>query len=635
MFFVCADFDLHTLFYLRRVGEKVGDSHENNLKRSKFMESKTKFKSAKRLTYALLFISTMIALFMATAMQSSASDYYSGDWGYELNSANTAVLTYYYGSESGNLVIPSKIDSYTVVGLDDTFYDDYFKSVTIPETVTSLGEGTFFDCYIEDLYLPKSLFIVEDDAFYEAYVDTIHYAGSLEEWVDLMYDYEDIDYFYYDYIVYGHTHTYAAPKVTRKATTSQYGYITYACTSCSYSFDEYIPYISSISLEKTSYTYNGKVKKPAVNIYDINGNRLKSGTDYTVKYASGRKNIGKYKVTVTFKGNYSGTKTLYFTIGPKTPSLKSLKYNGVGKMTVNYSQIKKGNGYQIQYAENSLFDKAKTKNIKKADTLSATLSGLKKNTVYYVRVRSYKTVSDKKYYSEWSDVKCYINTGIGYERYIYPQNHYTFSSRSSSDKNIVQCLQDSDGYYYLKAKGLGEATISLKTKAGTIKYCYVYVTFDDIYVFKGTTVSLPGKINGKSVSWSSNGNKSIATVSSGSKVKGVKAGITTLTYKSSGITYSADVKVVDYDALYKKAKNHRKDSLIVPDAMKIYHVWRGYDKYGYPIIVIDYGGKYSDGNTWFREYYVERSWYNDNGKLKYDYYTTSSKPTIKNGTKMK
>ena len=37
---------------------------------------------------------------------------------------------------------------------------------------------------------------------------------------------------------------------------------------------------------------------------------------YTVKKASGRKNVGKYTYKLTFKGNYKGTKTLTFTINP-------------------------------------------------------------------------------------------------------------------------------------------------------------------------------------------------------------------------------------------------------------------------------------------------------------------------------
>ena len=46
---------------------------------------------------------------------------------------------------------------------------------------------------------------------------------------------------------------------------------------------------------------------------------------YTVSKSSGRKNVGKYKYTITFKNGYSGKKTLYFTIKPKSTSITSLK----------------------------------------------------------------------------------------------------------------------------------------------------------------------------------------------------------------------------------------------------------------------------------------------------------------------
>ncbi|MBQ6845322.1 MAG: leucine-rich repeat protein [Agathobacter sp.] len=71
----------------------------------------------------------------------------------------------------------------------------------------------------------------------------------------------------------------------------------------------------TITLSKTSYTYNGKTKKPAVTV-KVNGTKLKSGTDYTVTYKN-NKNIGKATVTIKGKGNYTGTVTKQFTIKVK------------------------------------------------------------------------------------------------------------------------------------------------------------------------------------------------------------------------------------------------------------------------------------------------------------------------------
>ncbi|MBQ9965487.1 MAG: fibronectin type III domain-containing protein, partial [Clostridia bacterium] len=85
-----------------------------------------------------------------------------------------------------------------------------------------------------------------------------------------------------------------------------------------------------VSLSETSYIYNGKVRRPKVTVKDINDFPLTKNEDYTVKYSSGRKNIGKYKVTVTFKGQYSGKKVVYFTINPKI-KISSTKYTYTGK----------------------------------------------------------------------------------------------------------------------------------------------------------------------------------------------------------------------------------------------------------------------------------------------------------------
>ena len=68
-----------------------------------------------------------------------------------------------------------------------------------------------------------------------------------------------------------------------------------------------------VKLAKTSYTYDGKAKKPSVTITGSDGQKVDASA-YSVKYASGRKKAGTYKVTITFKGNYSGTTTKTFTI---------------------------------------------------------------------------------------------------------------------------------------------------------------------------------------------------------------------------------------------------------------------------------------------------------------------------------
>ena len=202
-----------------------------------------------------------------------------------------------------------------------------------------------------------------------------------------------------------HVHT---PRTTvTKATLSKDGAVVSACSACgNVAARTTINRVKTIKLSATSYTYNGKAKKPGVTIKDSKGKTI-SSKYYTVKYASGRKNVGKYKVTVTFKGNYSGTKTLYFTINPVKTKISKIT-SAKKKLTVTIQKkTKQVTGYEIQYSTSKKFTKTTTKikTIKSYKTIKSVLSKLKAKKTYYVRVRTYKTVSGKKYYSGWSVAK--------------------------------------------------------------------------------------------------------------------------------------------------------------------------------------------------------------------------------------
>ena len=196
-----------------------------------------------------------------------------------------------------------------------------------------------------------------------------------------------------------------------KATPTANGKIVNYCSVCKKTLSTtVIPKASSIKLKATSLTYNGKVRTPKVIVKDRTGKTLVKNTDYTVSYAKGRKYVGKYAVKITFKGKYSGTKTLYFTIKPKATSISSLKA-GSKKFTVKWKkQATQTTGYQVQVATNKKFKKnKKTVTIKKQKTTKTTVKKLKAKKKYYVRVRTYKTVKINgksiRIYSGWSKAK--------------------------------------------------------------------------------------------------------------------------------------------------------------------------------------------------------------------------------------
>lgn len=159
-----------------------------------------------------------------------------------------------------------------------------------------------------------------------------------------------------------------------------------------------------LKLSATAYTYNGKVRKPSVAVKA--GEKTFSASEFAVKYSGGRKNVGKYSVTVTMKGKYTGKKTVTFRINPKGTAVQKLT-KGKKMMKVTWkAQNTQVSGYRIQYSTSSKFKKdTHIKTVKSYKTKSLKVKKLKAKKKYYVRIQTYKTVGGIKYYSGWSKTK--------------------------------------------------------------------------------------------------------------------------------------------------------------------------------------------------------------------------------------
>lgn len=206
---------------------------------------------------------------------------------------------------------------------------------------------------------------------------------------------------------YGSLKAHSYRDVITKASLSKNGKVENKCTTCGYISKTTVIYApKTVNLSAASYTYNGKVKTPSVTVKDSKGKKLKNGTDYTVKYSKGRKSIGKYTVTVTFKGNYSGTKKLTFEIIPAKVTLSKLTA-GSKALTATWKAVSGVTGYEVQYSTSKKFTSKTTKTvkIKSSKTKKTTIKKLTKGKKYYVRIRAYKTVSKKPVYGAWSSVK--------------------------------------------------------------------------------------------------------------------------------------------------------------------------------------------------------------------------------------
>jgi GH25 family lysozyme M1 (1,4-beta-N-acetylmuramidase) len=153
--------------------------------------------------------------------------------------------------------------------------------------------------------------------------------------------------------------------------------------------------ISSIS----NKVYTGSQIKPDLTI-KYAGKTLIKETDYSLTY-SNNKSTGKATVTVTGKGNFSGTISKSFYIVPKQVSITSVKKGTKSKSaTLSWNKVTGATGYQVAYSRKGknqwayAYVTSNTKNF----------AGLKVKQ-YDVKVRAYKTVNGKNYYGSYSTVK--------------------------------------------------------------------------------------------------------------------------------------------------------------------------------------------------------------------------------------
>ena len=160
--------------------------------------------------------------------------------------------------------------------------------------------------------------------------------------------------------------------------------------------------IGEIKLSRQSCVYTGKAIKPAVTVKGTDGRTLKEGTDFTLSYQNNVK-IGTATININGSSTYWGYRTIPFEIVPAAPKLASVKGSKKSleaKWTAGASQT---TGYEILCSTSKSFGKSKkTVRIKSNKSKSKTIKKLKRHQTYYVKVRAYKTVNGKTYYSAWS-----------------------------------------------------------------------------------------------------------------------------------------------------------------------------------------------------------------------------------------
>lgn len=101
---------------------------------------------------------------------------------------------------------------------------------------------------------------------------------------------------------------------------------------------------TSMSLSKTTYSYDGKAKTPKVTVYDQNGEKV-SSKYYTVSYAN-NKNAGTATVSVQIDPTTVGDTTIEGAFLSETFTIKPLKASKVTLSKTSYTYKYKKNGFR-------------------------------------------------------------------------------------------------------------------------------------------------------------------------------------------------------------------------------------------------------------------------------------------------
>ena len=102
-----------------------------------------------------------------------------------------------------------------------------------------------------------------------------------------------------------------------------------------------------------------------------------------------------------------GAKVIHLNKNRQTTTVKGAKKAFTVNWNLLSTKYRKGiSGYQLQYSTSSkMSTNRKTLFVKGANITSKKITGLTGGKNYYVRVRTYKLVDGKRYYSSWSPVK--------------------------------------------------------------------------------------------------------------------------------------------------------------------------------------------------------------------------------------
>lgn len=317
----------------------------------------------------------------------------------------------------------------------------------------------------------------------------------------------------------------------------------------------------SITLSNTSYTYNGKEKKPSVTV-KYGSTTLSQGTDYTLSYSS-NKNVGTGKVKITGIGIYSGSITKTFRIEKGTQKIsytkKYKKTYGAKAFKLNVKRTR-GNGKLTYKSSNrkvvtvSKSGKVTLRGSGKA-VITVTAKGTSKYNAKSVKItvqvkKGAQKITCKKSYKKTYGAKAFnlnVKRTKGNGKITYKSSNRKVATVNAkgnvtikgSGKTVITVTAKGTSKYNVKSVKI---TIQVKKASQNISYTKKFKKTYGDGAFKLEAKRIKG--NGKLTYKSSN--KKIATVNSKGKVviKGCGRVTITVTAKSTSQYKAKSVQVV-------------------------------------------------------------------------------------------
>lgn len=170
---------------------------------------------------------------------------------------------------------------------------------------------------------------------------------------------------------------------------------------------------------------------------------------------------------------------------PKPADTSLAAYSTKKGLILRWNKVKKNNsGYEIQYATKKDFKSKKSVWVKNNEKVSKTIKNLKKNTKYYVRIRTYYQAEQEKIYGDFSKVVSMATAGD--VTFLHKEGFYCEKISTATQKRITgksytknKYVQLSDlryirvQHYDYKGKiQSGELIVNKKIANNTVKVFY-------------------------------------------------------------------------------------------------------------------------------------------------------------------